>query len=251
MWKARASASVLPTLFLLGFFAVIRLVDVSGEYMRHLGSIARIRSYYGTADSRGCRVLRFRTWAAAREIASPVAPAVARHRIPHYHANNPNCCADSIRRSPCPLGHQIGQLALKRSRCHCGEVARAVEPFADVRVHHHRLADPERDLHPQDEEPCLPAGPRGPTRSAARKNDDGRVFPIADELKKVIKTQIAVNEQWQREHGKICQWLFHRNGKKICRFERAFKKACREVGLPDRIPHDFRCTAARNLIRRA
>jgi len=41
-------ASVLPALFLLGLFTVIRLVDVSGEYMRCLGGIARIRSYYGT-----------------------------------------------------------------------------------------------------------------------------------------------------------------------------------------------------------
>ena len=41
-------ASVLPALFLLGLFTVFRLVDVSGEYMRHLGGIARIRNYYGT-----------------------------------------------------------------------------------------------------------------------------------------------------------------------------------------------------------
>jgi integrase len=81
------------------------------------------------------------------------------------------------------------------------------------------------------------------------KNDDGRVFPFTDELENLIRAQIVANEQWQREHGKICPWLFHRNGKKICRFERAFKKACREVGLPDRIPHDFRRTAVRNLIK--
>src|SRR5262249_56313038 len=41
-------AAVLPALFLLGLFTVIRLVDVSGEYMRCLGGIARIRSYYST-----------------------------------------------------------------------------------------------------------------------------------------------------------------------------------------------------------
>src|SRR5262249_13715405 len=41
-------AAVLPALFLLGLFTVIRLVDVSGEYMRCLGAIARIRSYYRT-----------------------------------------------------------------------------------------------------------------------------------------------------------------------------------------------------------
>jgi integrase len=81
------------------------------------------------------------------------------------------------------------------------------------------------------------------------KNDDGRVFPFTHELEKVVKAQIAANERWQRKHGKICPWLFHRNGRKICRFEKAFKKACREVGLSGRIPHDLRRTAARNLIK--
>ena len=40
------AASVLPALFLLGLFTVIRLVDVGGEYMHYLGRIARIRSFY-------------------------------------------------------------------------------------------------------------------------------------------------------------------------------------------------------------
>jgi hypothetical protein len=39
-------ASVLPALFLLGSFTVIRLVDVNGYHMQYLARIARIRSYY-------------------------------------------------------------------------------------------------------------------------------------------------------------------------------------------------------------
>jgi hypothetical protein len=41
-------ASVLPAVFLLGIFTVVRLVDASLEYMQHLKSIARIRNYYRT-----------------------------------------------------------------------------------------------------------------------------------------------------------------------------------------------------------
>lgn len=41
-------ASVLPALFLLGLFTVIRLVDVNGEYMQHLARMARIRTHYRT-----------------------------------------------------------------------------------------------------------------------------------------------------------------------------------------------------------
>ena len=40
------AAAVLPALYLLGVFTIIRLVDISGEYMQYLAGIARIRSYY-------------------------------------------------------------------------------------------------------------------------------------------------------------------------------------------------------------
>lgn len=39
-------ASILPALFLLGVFTVIRLVDTTLEQMQYLTGIARIRSYY-------------------------------------------------------------------------------------------------------------------------------------------------------------------------------------------------------------
>lgn len=41
-------AAVLPALFLLGNFTVVRLVDINLEYMQFLTGIARIRSYYRT-----------------------------------------------------------------------------------------------------------------------------------------------------------------------------------------------------------
>jgi hypothetical protein len=41
-------ATILPTLFLLGCFTIVRLVDVNLENMQFLTNIARIRSYYRT-----------------------------------------------------------------------------------------------------------------------------------------------------------------------------------------------------------
>jgi hypothetical protein len=41
-------ATVLPALFLLGLFSVMRLVDTTLENMQYLAGIARIRSYYRT-----------------------------------------------------------------------------------------------------------------------------------------------------------------------------------------------------------
>src|SRR5262245_16538582 len=40
--------TVLPTLFLLGLFTVVRLVDAAIEYNDFLSGIARIRGYYRT-----------------------------------------------------------------------------------------------------------------------------------------------------------------------------------------------------------
>ena len=45
------AATVLPALFLLGVFTVIRLVDTSLENMHYLSGIARIRGYYRTLGS--------------------------------------------------------------------------------------------------------------------------------------------------------------------------------------------------------
>ena len=39
-------ASVLPALFLLGLFTVVRLIDLNGSYLQHSARMARIRSYY-------------------------------------------------------------------------------------------------------------------------------------------------------------------------------------------------------------
>ncbi|NYJ75594.1 hypothetical protein [Allobranchiibius huperziae] len=41
-------AVIAPTIFLLGLFTVIRLVDTSGENLLHLTEMAQIRSYYAT-----------------------------------------------------------------------------------------------------------------------------------------------------------------------------------------------------------
>jgi integrase len=43
--------------------------------------------------------------------------------------------------------------------------------------------------------------------------------------------------------------LFHRKGRPIKSFRRAWLTACRNAGVPGRIPHDFRRTAIRNLER--
>jgi hypothetical protein len=52
-----------------------------------------------------------------------------------------------------------------------------------------------------------------------------------------------------KKKGIICPWVFNRAGKPIKEFRRTWKSACNAAGVPGRIPHDFRRTAVRNLVR--
>jgi integrase len=80
------------------------------------------------------------------------------------------------------------------------------------------------------------------------KNDEARVFPFTDELRAVLELQKAKTDALRKE-GIICPWVFHRKGQPIREFKRARITACRKAGLPGKIPHDFRRTAVRNLVR--
>jgi integrase len=78
------------------------------------------------------------------------------------------------------------------------------------------------------------------------KNDDGRVIHLPQVLQQII------DQQW-RDHlanAPTCQWVFHKGGEKIGSFRKSWDRACKEANLSDRrIPHDFRRTAVRNLVR--
>jgi integrase len=83
------------------------------------------------------------------------------------------------------------------------------------------------------------------------KNDEGRTFPFKSypALKALLENQEARTDALQKERGIIIPWVFHRNGRPIKDYRRAWKTACIAAGVPNRIPHDFRRTAVRNLER--
>jgi len=81
------------------------------------------------------------------------------------------------------------------------------------------------------------------------KNDEARVFPFTDELRKLLEDQKKYTDKVQMERKIICPWVFHRNGKQIKSIRKVWATACRKAGVPGRIPHDFRRTAVRNLVR--
>lgn len=77
------------------------------------------------------------------------------------------------------------------------------------------------------------------------KSGEGRTIYLPALLRDVLETQ------WQAhiERFPECPSVFHRNGKRIKYPYVAWRKACQEAGLVGKIPHDFRRTAVRNMVR--
>lgn len=83
------------------------------------------------------------------------------------------------------------------------------------------------------------------------KNDEGRVFVfrLIDELRTVLEEQRDSIKKLAHENGKIVPFVFHRSGARVKSFRKVWENACVAAGCPGRIPHDFRRTAVRNLVR--
>ncbi|MCZ6508335.1 MAG: site-specific integrase, partial [Acidobacteria bacterium] len=82
------------------------------------------------------------------------------------------------------------------------------------------------------------------------QNKKGRTlaYDRLPELEQVIEDAWQEHQRLAAE-GVLCPNVFHRDGKPIKSFRCAWSSACETAGVPGKIPHDFRRTAARNLIR--
>lgn len=77
------------------------------------------------------------------------------------------------------------------------------------------------------------------------KNKDGRLLYLTSELKALLWGL------WQdrQDEGSSCPWIFPYKEKRLMRIKRAWLTACKKAGLVGKIPHDFRRTAVRNMVR--
>jgi integrase len=80
------------------------------------------------------------------------------------------------------------------------------------------------------------------------KDGRGRMFPLVPELRAVLERQLAATRAFEQQTGCVVPWLFHREGRPIRSFRRAWLTAGQQAGVI-RLPHDFRRTAVRNLER--
>ena len=74
------------------------------------------------------------------------------------------------------------------------------------------------------------------------KNDEGRFLPLEGEVWRIIEEQ-------RKSPIVGCPYVFHRNGRRILTFYKAWSEACAKAKCPGILFHDFRRTAARNLMR--
>jgi len=95
------------------------------------------------------------------------------------------------------------------------------------------------------------------------KNKGARLFPfnVLPELRELLEQQRAITTAYEKAHACKIPHVFHRDGKPIKDFYTAWDTACWKAGLgtkdpetgkvvtTERIPHDFRRTAVRNLTR--
>jgi integrase len=83
------------------------------------------------------------------------------------------------------------------------------------------------------------------------KNREPRIFPFKyhPRLENLMLRQRKFVSRWERKHGRLCTAVFHWQGNRLKKIRRSWKTACNKAGLPDRLLHDFRRTAVRNLIR--
>jgi integrase len=82
------------------------------------------------------------------------------------------------------------------------------------------------------------------------KNKEGLLIYMHPLMKTLLDEEWKRTKLLQRKFGRIVPLVFsNKRGKRIVNYFKAWRKACRQAGLPGKIPHDFRRTAVRNMVK--
>jgi integrase len=80
------------------------------------------------------------------------------------------------------------------------------------------------------------------------KNGEGRTIYLTAALRTLLEAQGTASDALKARNV-ICPFVFHRNGKRIRHFYKAWRTACELAECPGKLLHDFRRTAIRNYVR--
>jgi len=81
------------------------------------------------------------------------------------------------------------------------------------------------------------------------KTREGRLIYMTAQLRTLLEEQWQKTTTVQRETEQIISYVFHKEGKRITKYDRVWQQACQKAGLPGKIVHDFRRTVVRNMVR--
>lgn len=82
------------------------------------------------------------------------------------------------------------------------------------------------------------------------KNKDGLLIYMNPLMKNLLEEELKRTKLLQRKFGRIVPLVFsNKRGKPIVNYYKAWREACRQAGLLGKIPHDFRRTAVRNMVK--
>lgn len=91
----------------------------------------------------------------------------------------------------------------------------------------------------------------GEIRIPDSKNGEGRTLPLDGALVELIDRRWTAREYATPSGSALSVYVFHRRGKPINKttFGKQWRKACKAAGVPGRLFHDLRRSAARNMVR--
>ncbi len=87
-------------------------------------------------------------------------------------------------------------------------------------------------------------------RLATSKNRRGRVLPIDGELAELLLRRWRRREFTTSDNtSHLSEYVFHRRGRPLVDFRKVWVTACDAAGVPGKLFHDLRRTAARDMVR--
>jgi len=86
-------------------------------------------------------------------------------------------------------------------------------------------------------------------RPEAAKTGRGRMIILDGDLAELIGRRCEARLFAKGGNPGVAAFIFHRNGHPVGDFGKAWATACRTAGIPDKLFHDLRRTAARNMVR--